>query len=209
MGGVDATDGGTDAAGQPAFVPMKTGHLAFLASDAWADMLRSDLLPWLTQSRDLGGHVLEIGPGPGRTTDLLRERASRVTALELDEHLAAALESRMASTNVAVVRGDATAIDLPGVVFSAVTCFHVLHHVPSVELQDRLLAETCRVLEPGGSLLLADAVDLAEVRSRHEAEGETFLPLDPGTLEHRLRSAGFADAAVEVRGYQLLVSARK
>lgn len=70
------------------FVAMKPGHLAFLASDAWAQMLRSDLLPWLTHEADLGDDVLEIGPGPGRTTDLLRERAAHVTALELDERLA-------------------------------------------------------------------------------------------------------------------------
>ena len=37
------------------------------------------------------GSVLEIGPGPGRTTDLLRARARRVVALELDAALAAAL----------------------------------------------------------------------------------------------------------------------
>ena len=27
------------------FVPMNAGHLAFLASDTWAEMLRADLLP--------------------------------------------------------------------------------------------------------------------------------------------------------------------
>lgn len=70
---------------------MRAGHVAFLESDTWSDMLRSDLLPWLTANGDLGDDVLEIGPGPGRTTDLLRERAAHVTALELDASLADAL----------------------------------------------------------------------------------------------------------------------
>src|SRR3954451_15404489 len=94
------------AASEPAeFVPMHADHFAFLASDAWAKMLQADLLPWLTANGDLGDDVLEIGPGPGRTTDLLRERAAHVMALELDRPLANALAARLTGSNVDVVHG--------------------------------------------------------------------------------------------------------
>ena len=188
---------------------MKSEHRAFLDSDVWAEMLRTDLLPWLTASGDLGDDVLEIGPGPGRTTDLLRDRAARVTALELDSSLAEALTARLAGSNVEVLQGDATDTGLQTDRFSSVTCFHMLHHVPSAELQDRLFAEVYRVLRPGGSFLVADARDLDEVRLRHEQEGETYVVLDPETLESRLQRAGFTDAAIDVGSYQILFRARK
>ena len=43
---------------------------------------------------DLGSHVLEIGPGPGLTTDLLVEHMDCLTAVELDSELARALADR-------------------------------------------------------------------------------------------------------------------
>jgi SAM-dependent methyltransferase len=199
-----------NAAKEPAkFVPMNARHLSFLASDAWAEMLRADLLPWLTGSGDLGDEVLEIGPGPGRTTDLLRERASNVTALELDASLADALAARLAGSNVEVRQGDGTDTGLQAARFSSVTCFHMLHHMPTVEMQDRLFAEVWRVLRPGGALLVADALDQEGVRARHREEGETFVPLDPATVQDRLRRAGFADATIELGDYQILFRAVK
>jgi len=191
------------------FVPMSGDHLAFLSSDAWAGMLQADLLPWLTVTGDLGDDVLEIGPGPGRTTDLLRERAAHVTALELDGSLASALAARLTGSNVEVVQGDGTDTGLPADRFSSVTCFHMLHHMPTPDLQDRLFVEVCRVLRPGGWLLVADALDQDGIRLRHREEGETFVPLDPTTVADRLRRAGFAESAVELGDYQLLVRARK
>jgi SAM-dependent methyltransferase len=191
------------------FVPMNAGHTAFLASDVWAEMLRSDLLPWLSTNGDLGDDVLEIGPGPGRTTDLLRERAGHVTALELDRSLADALAARLTGSNVEVVHGDGTDTGLEAGRFSSVTCFHMLHHMPTPELQDRLFAEVWRVLRPGGALLVADALDQDGVRLRHREEGETFVPLDPATVQDRLQRAGFAESAVEIGEYQILVRARK
>lgn len=188
---------------------MKSGHRAFLASDEWAEMLRADLLPWLTESDDVGDDVLEIGPGPGRTTDLLRERAARVTALELDGALAQALAARLAGSNVEVLQGDGTDTGMQTDRFSSVTCFHMLHHMPAADLQDRLFAEVCRVLRPGGAFLVADALDLIDVRSRHQEEQETFVPLDPATLEGRLRRAGFAEVTIEIGSYQILFRARK
>jgi SAM-dependent methyltransferase len=188
---------------------MRAAHTAFLASDVWAEMLQADLLPWLSEDGVLGDDVLEIGPGPGRTTDLLRARALRVVALELDAALAAALAARLAGSNVEVVQGTGTESGLPGESFSSVTCFHVLHHVPTLELQDRLFTEARRVLRPGGKFLIADARDDDAVRARHAQEGETFVPLDPATIERRLRSAGFTDVAYELGDYQILVRARK
>jgi SAM-dependent methyltransferase len=191
------------------YLPMNAGHLAFLASDQWAQMLRADLLPWLTGGGELGDDVLELGPGPGRTTELLQECAARVTAVELDERLARMLADRLAGTNVRVLHGDGTRTGLETGRFSAVTCFHVLHHIPTVELQTQLFAEACRVLRPGGTFLLADALDQQEIRQRHLAEGETFVPIDPDGLPRRLQAVGFVDCQVDQSGYQLLCRARK
>ena len=56
----------------------------------------------------------------------------------------------MKNTNVEVVETDATAMPFPDGSFSTVLSFTMLHHVPSVTLQDQLLAEAWRVLRPGG-----------------------------------------------------------
>src|SRR5256885_5752257 len=123
-------------------------------------MLETDLLPWLEGVADLGDDVLEVGPGPGLKTDLLRARAAKVTAIELDDQLASALAERLAGTNVDVVHGDATRSGLPPDRFSAATCFSMLHHMPVPDLQDQLFAELRRVLRPGGAFVGVDARDL-------------------------------------------------
>src|SRR5207244_2877475 len=53
---------------------VNQAHLDFLGSAEWAEMLKADVLPWIEAASDLGDDVLEVGPGPGLTTDLLRER---------------------------------------------------------------------------------------------------------------------------------------
>ena len=57
---------------------------------------------------DLGPNVLEVGPGPGLSTELLRVSVKRLTALEIDPKSAHALSSRLEGSNVRVVDGDAT-----------------------------------------------------------------------------------------------------
>jgi 16S rRNA A1518/A1519 N6-dimethyltransferase RsmA/KsgA/DIM1 with predicted DNA glycosylase/AP lyase activity len=39
-------------------------------------------VPWVVSGADLGQNVLELGPGPGLTTDLLRLTAERLTTIE-------------------------------------------------------------------------------------------------------------------------------
>jgi 16S rRNA (adenine1518-N6/adenine1519-N6)-dimethyltransferase len=56
--------------------------------------------------------VVEIGPGRGSLTDILRERARRVVAIEYDRALAQLLRSRYEGANVEVVEADVLQTDL-------------------------------------------------------------------------------------------------
>src|SRR4051812_17767947 len=101
---------------------MNQEHLRLCASAEWAALVRDDLLPWVLGDDELGDDVLEIGAGPGLVTDLLVERAHRVTAVEIDEHLAAALRRRLAGRPVEVMTADASALPLPDGRFSSAAC---------------------------------------------------------------------------------------
>jgi SAM-dependent methyltransferase len=110
---------------------MNEYHLRYLASPEWASTLRDGLLPWVLGSSDVGDDCLEVGPGPGVTTDLLRSRALRVTAVELDTALAQTLADRLAGTNVEAVNADATNMPFEADRFSCAVCLTMLHHMPS------------------------------------------------------------------------------
>ena len=170
-------------------------------------MLETDLLPWVLGVADLGDDVLEVGPGPGLTTDLLRTRTAKLTAVEVDAQLAAALAARLSGTNVEVVHADATESGLATNRFSAATCFSMLHHIPSSEIQDRLFAEMHRVLRPTGALIGADAIDSELIRQFHV--DDVFVPVDPNTLGRRLEAAGFTNVGVEAAGYEVRFNATK
>lgn len=172
-------------------VRVNEGHLTYLASPAWRDEVTNKILPWVLEGRTLGDALLEIGPGPGLTTDVLRGLVEHVTAVEIDDELAAALTERLAGTNVEVLHADATALPLPDDRFSSAACLTMLHHVPSAALQDLLLAEACRVLRPGGILLGTDSLDIEAVRAGHA--DDVFVPVDPATFPDRLRAAGFGE----------------
>ncbi len=174
---------------------MNWFHRQVCRSGRWQRRLEGELLPWALQGVDLGDDVLEIGPGPGLTTDLLRGRAQRLTALETDGGAATALEKRLNGTGVRVVHGDGAAMPFAADSFSAVVAFTMLHHVPTVALQDRLLAEARRVLRPGGVFAGFDGVGSFLFRLIHL--GDTYTPVDPDTFGRRLEAAGFADVAVE------------
>lgn len=186
---------------------MNELHVEWLSSPDWARMLEDNLLPWIQGVGDLGDDVLEIGPGPGLTTDLLRRHVAKVTAVEIDETLAEALRRRLAGTNVTVLCADAAESGLDSDRFSAATCFTVLHHVPSAAQQDRVFAEVCRMLRPGGLFLAEDGKDSEMMRGFHL--DDIFVPVDPATLPLRLTAAGFEQVDVEDLEYGLRIIARK
>jgi SAM-dependent methyltransferase len=186
---------------------MNESHLNYLASPMWAATLETDLLPWIETLGSLGEDALEIGPGPGLTTDLLRRRVARLTAIEVDAGLAAPLGQRMAGTNVDVICADASASGLDPGRFTGAACFTMLHHVPSPAHQDRLFAEVNRVLRPGAIFVGTDSRDIDWIREAHL--DDVFVPVDPDTLADRLGQAGFVDTVIEVEELQFRFVARK
>jgi SAM-dependent methyltransferase len=162
---------------------------------------------WALSGVNLGPHVLELGPGPGLTTDLLQRTTERLTAIEVDPHLAESLGSRLRGSNVAVVTGDATAMPFSDARFSGTVSFTMLHHVPSPELQDKVLREVWRVLEPGGVFVGSDSLESLFMRLVHI--GDTLVPVNPDTFGLRLEAAGFEVVELETGSNAFRFHARR
>ncbi len=185
---------------------MNRIHHWLCRSNHWRTTIQQRV-PWVLGDTDLGSNVLELGPGPGLTTDLLRASVKQLTALELDPKLAGALTSRLSGGNVRVVEGDATEMPFGNSEFSAAVSFTMLHHVPSSELQDKVLREVCRVLKPGGFFVGSDSLQSFFMKIIHI--GDTLVPVDPGTFGERLQNAGFEVPEIEKNSQAFRFRARK
>jgi ubiquinone/menaquinone biosynthesis C-methylase UbiE len=176
-------------------------------SDEWRQAIREVILPWALGETDLGDNVLEVGPGYGATTDVLSRSVPRLTSVEIDDALAAMLTDRFADVpSVQIVHGDATSLSYADDSFSGAACFTMLHHVPTVELQDRLFAEIARVLRPGAPLVASDSLASDELRAHHE--GDWYNPIDPRSLPERLTTAGFKEIEVKTNEFGWAARAR-
>ena len=154
-------------------------------------------MPWVLESVSLGEDLLELGPGPGLTTDLLQRRAGRLTAVELDFGFASCLGERFRTPGVRIIQGDATELPFAESIFTSAVSFTMLHHLPRPELQDRMFREVHRVLRPGGAFAGTDGMNSRMMRLMHLAD--TFTPIDPVALPARLEEAGFRDIAVDIK----------
>ena len=185
---------------------MNRLHNWLCRSARWRKTIQQRV-PWVLSGADLGPNVLELGPGPGLTTDLLQVSVQRLTAIELDPGLAKSLSSRLRDSNVEVVMGDATAMPFSDAYFSGGVSFTMLHHVPSPELQDKLLREVWRVIKPGGAFVGSDSLQSLFMRLIHI--GDTFVPVAPDRFGMRLETAGFQVLEIETKDEAFRFHARK
>lgn len=173
---------------------MNCLHRWLCRSALWKTALNRQLLPWLLREVNLGDKLLEVGPGPGLTTDFLRQRISHVTAIEVDPTLAKKLKEWLAATNVQVVEGDATSMPFEDETFSGAVALTMLHHVPSSYLQDRLLAEVYRVLQFGGIFAGMDNRLSWGFKLIHIMD--TLVAVDPDSFGKCLEAAGFTNIVI-------------
>jgi SAM-dependent methyltransferase len=179
----------------------------YCGSDEWRQMIREVILPWVLGETKLGDDVLEVGPGYGATTDVLGTLTTRLRSVEIDTDLAARLRARFFdSPSVEIINGDATRLEFADDTFTGAACFTMLHHVPTIEMQDRLFAEVARVLRPGAALVASDSLGSDDLAAAHQ--GDTYNPLDPTSLPERLARAGFNDIQVRTNEFGWAAIAR-
>ncbi len=176
---------------------MNEGHAELCASAEWAAHIQTEVLPWAMSGIATPPVLLEIGPGYGAATELLRGRVERLVAVEKDPELARQLQDRYAGDPVVEVHeGDGTALPFPDDSFDGAACFTMLHHVPSLDLQDQLLAEVARVVRPGGAFFGVDSLGGPAFEAFHH--DDVCVVVDPLTLTDRLVAAGFENVDVAV-----------
>jgi SAM-dependent methyltransferase len=101
----------------------------------------------LTAGRD----VLEVACGPGIGLGYLARRARRVVGGDVDERLLQAAK-RHYGGRIPLLQLDAQALPLADGAFDAVLLFEALYYLKE---PDRFLAETHRVLRPGGIVVIS------------------------------------------------------
>jgi ubiquinone/menaquinone biosynthesis C-methylase UbiE len=185
---------------------MNENHARVCPSPEWAAFIQEEVLPSLTEHAELGADMLEIGPGPGAATEWLRHRVRRLTAVELDDEAAAKLGDRFAGGNVEIVVGNAAELTYPDSSFDSVGCFTMLHHVPTVALQNKIFAEAFRVLRPGGVLVGSDSLASKDLHDFHS--GDTYNPIEPAGLLGRLQTVGFDKITVMMDGIVKFVAGK-
>lgn len=94
--------------------------------------------------------VLDVGCGKGRFARILAERYPQALICGLDLALAML---RAAPPAMRAAAGSMTALPFPGACFDALYATESLEHAVDIELA---VAEMCRVLKPGGRLVIID-----------------------------------------------------
>jgi ubiquinone/menaquinone biosynthesis C-methylase UbiE len=177
----------------------------FCASRMWRSLTEQKWLPWALEGTNLGDHVLEVGAGPGAATHALASRARHVTSLEYSHKFCVDLREKVGAADV--VQGDAANLPFKDHIFSSAIAMLVLHHLRSREAQDRAFAEIYRVLKPGGVFIALEITDSWLARVLHIRS--TFVPVAPGQLASRMRTAGFSNAQVTSRSGGFLLRAQR
>jgi ubiquinone/menaquinone biosynthesis C-methylase UbiE len=131
--------------------------------------------------------VADLGCGTGQVTELLAPFVAQVIAVDESAGMLAAARKRLREQeNVTVREGDLAALPIDDDTLDAALIFLVLHY--TAEPAD-VLAEACRVLKPGGRVLIVDMMphDRADFRDQM---GHVWQGFGPEEMTRWAESAG-------------------
>ena len=132
--------------------------------------------------------VGDLGCGTGSMSAEIAPFVARVVAVDASEAMLEAAEGRLARfDNVEVVRGRLESLPIADDELDLALMFLVLHHASDPLA---VLAETRRVLAPGGRLLLVDMAAHDREEYRHDM-GHVWLGFEEAQLREWLAAAGF------------------
>lgn len=146
---------------------METAELGLLTSledRHWWYRERRALLRRELRRLPGSGRALDIGAAGGGNTRVLREHGWQAVALEYSDSAAGVARSR----SIPVARADARELPVRSGSVGLVVAFDVLEHIDEDYLA---AAEIARVLEPGGTALVAVPCDMALWSAHDDAVG--------------------------------------
>jgi len=192
---------------EPADVAATRSAYDTVARD-YADQLRSELdrkpmeramLAAFAELVAAGGHVAEVGCGPGRITAHLAELGLSVEGVDLSPGMIAVAREEHPSLAFSV--GTMEALDFADASLAGVVAWYSIIHIPDDRLPG-VLAEFARVLAPGGQVLLGFQV--GDERRHithgygHDVDAEAYRrPVE--RVEHLLAEAGLTPRSRLVR----------
>jgi len=145
--------------GSPLFDERAAGH--YDAVRVLHPETRQQIVRMLQRELAGRGRCLDAGVGTGRFALPLAEAGIPIVGVELSASMLAQLKRKVGMTAaIPLVQADATALPFANRIFGAGLVCHGLHLIPEWQ---RALAELCRVIRPGGVILL----DLGAGRGQH------------------------------------------
>jgi SAM-dependent methyltransferase len=126
-------------------------------------------LEWLERYSNQQARILDYGCGYGRTlAELSRAGFQNLAGVDFSEAMLA--RARAVAPRPELVRNDGHSLPFKDDCFDAALLFAVLTCIPDGDKQRSLLAETERVLRPGGLLYLSDVLVNNDERNRERYE---------------------------------------
>jgi SAM-dependent methyltransferase len=143
-----------------------------------------------------GGSVVDVGCGTGEFLSTLPAGYRRV-GLDVSEAMLAVARRK----GLDVVHGSGDALPYADAEFDLATTFAVLHHVIDVDRVRATLREMCRVVRPGGAVLVWDHNPLNPywpilMRRLPQDQGDEKL-VQARTIVGELRAAGMSDIRLQ------------
>ncbi len=106
-----------------------------------------------------GLSVLDLGCANGRLLKLFEKHKVAYTGVDANPAFLKATEKyarSFSSVSANFVQSDMRKLSLKDNTFDLVFCIASLHHIPSTKYQLQMLEEMCRVMKPGGMLLMTN-----------------------------------------------------
>lgn len=137
-----------------------------------------------------GKDVADLGSGEGALSLILARFCKTVVSVDISPRMLdvirQAARTRGMDETIRLVEGELENLPLDEASVDAVFLSQALHHAADPKMA---LGEACRILRPGGRLLILDLVDHEEEWVR-EAYGDLWLGFDASGLRQRLESLG-------------------
>ena len=139
--------------------------------------------------------VADLGAGEGLLSQLIAHRAERVWCIDNSVKMVEVgteLAKKNGFANLTYKLGDIERVPLPDKTVDLAILSQALHHASHPQTA---VDEACRILKPGGQLLILDLKEHAFVKA-HELYGDLWLGFKESALHGFLKKAGFQKVEV-------------